>query len=129
MQAWMLIVPWKKEWVRSLLVRICHFDGVCLRYSFHLKRILRLHTKTLPRCCSFLYVHKYFCASFTKPNGLCVRLNGVVGKVDFCFLLKEHFLKRGGINEKRSRKKDIMLDKKHALYLYTVLQIKRWKVA
>ena len=48
----------------------------------------------------FPVCNTYSCASFTKPNGLSVGLNCMLGKVDFCFLLKEHFLMGRGIYEK-----------------------------
>lgn len=44
----------------------------------------------------FPVCHKYICASFAKPNGLSVQFNCMLGKVDFCFLLKEHIYEKKG---------------------------------
>ena len=63
----------------------------------------------------FPVCHKYICASFAKPNGLSVQFNCMLGKVDFCFLLKAHIYKKKGEGIKLRRvvwkKKDIKLDK------------------
>ena len=43
----------------------------------------------------FPVCHKYISASFSKPNGLSVQFNCMLGKVDSCFLLNAHFLGEG----------------------------------
>ena len=57
---------------------------------------------------------KCICASFSCINGFSVWLDCMLGKVDFCFSLKEHFT-REGRNAWRSAKEEIKSDQMQAM--------------